>query len=392
MSAVTTAVAPPSRVRTRGRACDVALAHAALVLAVFAGLRFLPVADRAGPSLAASTTSRTWPRTPCVSLLLSAVVVPTGPGLLSWVPRARPGAGAQRRFVRVATIGVFAVGHGGRRASWRGSSLAGLRLGWVDASVRGAVDVGVSYGLACVAGLLVASGPRRWRAAGVAGSVAVALAALPRRPGLHGRRAPRRAGSRVRPGPAVPAGSRDEASARDGRSPVRRKEEPVRHRRAVVTAVVGLAGACSSAALPGRPWRTPRRFPGVPVTAVADLRPSADSSAQFVVPLLYVVPRRAGRSPGSESGGDVLTPGTVQVPRQHPRPALAPRAEFARLSLDPLPPCPAGPGRGKLAAWWNPRTARSCSSSSASTPPRRTDPSTCGAAPCRRRPERRHRL
>ncbi|WP_380171307.1 hypothetical protein ACFEMC_20365 [Kineococcus sp. DHX-1] len=65
----------------------------------------------------------------------------------------------------------------------------------------------------------------------------------------------------------------------------------------------------------------------MPVTAVADLRPSADSSAQFVVPL-YVAPSAPAGVPGPESGGDVLTPGTVQVPDSTPVPRLAPRAEF----------------------------------------------------------------
>lgn len=184
MSAVTTAVAPPSRDRTRGRVCDVALAHAALVLVVFAGLRFLPAADRAGAVLAASTNLDNLAAHPVRVLLLSALVVPTGRGLLVLGLLVPVLALAQRRFGRAATLGAFAVGHVGATGVVAGLLLAGLRFGWVDASVRGAVDVGVSYGLACVAGLLVASGPRRRRTAGACGAVAVALLALAADPGF----------------------------------------------------------------------------------------------------------------------------------------------------------------------------------------------------------------
>ncbi|WP_380171308.1 rhomboid-like protein [Kineococcus sp. DHX-1] len=183
MSAVTTAVAPPSRVRTRGRACDVALVHAALVVVVFVGLQCLPAAGRAAAVLAASTNLDNLAAHALRVLLLSAVVVPTGPGLLVLVLLVPVLALAQRRFGRVATLGAFAVGHVGATGVVAGLLLAGLRFGWVDSSVRSAVDVGVSYGLACVAGLLVARGPRRWRAAGTAGAVGVALVALVADPG-----------------------------------------------------------------------------------------------------------------------------------------------------------------------------------------------------------------
>ncbi|GAB3461233.1 hypothetical protein GCM10027519_22700 [Kineococcus endophyticus] len=163
-----------------------ALVHAGLVLVVFAGLWFLPAADRARAVLAASTNLDNLAVHPLRVLLLSAVVVPSGPGLLVLGLLVPVLALAQRRLGRAATFGAFAVGHVGATGVVAGLLLAGLRLGWVDPSVRSAVDVGVSYGLACVAGLLVASGPRRWRTAGVVGAVAVALLALAVDPGFTG--------------------------------------------------------------------------------------------------------------------------------------------------------------------------------------------------------------
>ncbi len=133
------------------------------------GLRGVVVpaaADRARAVLAASTNLDNLAVHPLRVLLLSAVVVPSGPGLLVLGLLVPVLALAQRRLGRAATLGAFAVGHVVATGVVAGLLLAGLRLGWVDPSVRSAVDVGVSYGLACVAGLLVASGPRRWRRPG----------------------------------------------------------------------------------------------------------------------------------------------------------------------------------------------------------------------------------
>lgn len=101
----------------------------------------------------------------------------------------------------------------------------------------------------------------------------------------------------------------------------------MRHRRAVVTAVVGLAGSLLVGSAAGTSVTHSPAAPGVPVSAVAELRPSADSSAHFVAPL-YVAPSAPAGVPAPESGGEVLTPGTVQLPDSTPAPRLAPRAEF----------------------------------------------------------------
>jgi hypothetical protein len=170
------------RWRGRLRGADVGFVHAGLVLAVAAVLRFLPAGQRAAAVLAASTNLDNLAVHPFRVLLLSAFVVPTGTGLLVLLPLVPVLAAAQRRFGRRATVGAFALGHVGATLVVAGFLLTGVRVGWVDPSVASAVDVGVSYGLACVAGLLVASGPSRWRRPGlavVAGGLLVALVVDP---------------------------------------------------------------------------------------------------------------------------------------------------------------------------------------------------------------------
>lgn len=171
-----------ARWRQRLRGSDVGLVHAGLVLAVAAVLRLLPAGERASAVLAASTNLDNLAVHPFRVLVLSAFVVPTGTGLLVLVPLVPVLVAAQRRFGRAGVVGAFAAGHVGATLVVAGLLLAGVRTGWVDPSVSSAVDVGVSYGLACVGGLLVACGPTRWRRpalAVVGGGLLVALAVDP---------------------------------------------------------------------------------------------------------------------------------------------------------------------------------------------------------------------
>jgi hypothetical protein len=71
---------------------------------------------------------------------------------------------AELRWGSRRVLGVFAVGHVGATALVAAGLLTGGGLGWVPASWFTAPDVGVSYGLVCIAGALTADVPRRLRA------------------------------------------------------------------------------------------------------------------------------------------------------------------------------------------------------------------------------------
>lgn len=115
---------------------------------------------------------------PWAVLLASAFVVssPWGLWLLPFLMLLY--AAAQRWVGRLGTVVVAAVGHVGATLVVATGLSAGIAHGTLRrATVLHAIDVGVSYGMVCVAAFLIARVPRRWRA--VYTVVVVAYVAVP---------------------------------------------------------------------------------------------------------------------------------------------------------------------------------------------------------------------
>ncbi|GAA0294374.1 rhomboid-like protein [Kineococcus aurantiacus] len=149
--------------RRAGRGAGLGLLHAAVVLAVYTALRFQTGAGRAGFVQDSSTNLDNLRRFPFRVLLLSAVVVPDTAGLLVLVPLVVALTASARWLGRLPTLVAFAFGHVGATLVVAVVLVAGLTHGRLDPAVAHAPDVGVSYGLACVVGLLAARVPRRLR-------------------------------------------------------------------------------------------------------------------------------------------------------------------------------------------------------------------------------------
>jgi hypothetical protein len=147
----------------RARRADVGLLYALVVLAVFVALRELPAHDRVAFVQDSSTNVVNLRRFPFRVLLLSAVVVPDAPGLLVLVPLVVVLAAAQRWLGRVATLLAFGFGHVGATLVVALVLVTGLTHGRLDPALAHAPDVGVSYGLVGLVGLLTARVPRRVR-------------------------------------------------------------------------------------------------------------------------------------------------------------------------------------------------------------------------------------
>jgi Mn2+/Fe2+ NRAMP family transporter len=164
------------RVRPLVRGTDLAWAYAAVVLVVAAVARTLP-----GTSeelvLDTSTNLDNLRHTPVLVLVASAFVVSPLSGLWILAPLVVAFGAAQRWLGRAATLVVATLGHVGATLFVAVLLAAGIERGWLDPTIAAAPDVGVSYGLAAVAGLLVARVPHRrrpWYALAL-----LALAAVP---------------------------------------------------------------------------------------------------------------------------------------------------------------------------------------------------------------------
>ncbi|MEW1958484.1 rhomboid-like protein [Kineococcus sp. NPDC059986] len=142
------------------RGVDLAVLYVLVVLGVFIALHTQSHADRARFVQESSTNLVNLRRSPFRVIVLSSVVVPGKTGLLILVPLAAGLVVLQRWLGRLATIVAFGFGHVGATLVVATVLAAGLTHGRLDPSVARAPDVGVSYGLACIVGLLVARVPR----------------------------------------------------------------------------------------------------------------------------------------------------------------------------------------------------------------------------------------
>jgi hypothetical protein len=152
--------------------------YAAILVAVAVALAALPgpVATRLVQD---SSTNLVNLRThPSLVLVLSAFVQPSWEELAIVVPVLWAYGAVQRWLGRAATIVTAVLGHVGATLFVATFVAAGIAKGRINISTAHAADVGASYGLVAVAGLLAARVSRRWLAAYLTGLSGLLLAGL----------------------------------------------------------------------------------------------------------------------------------------------------------------------------------------------------------------------
>jgi hypothetical protein len=168
--------APAYRVLVRSRLAplfrdaDVAWVYAAMVLVVAIVVEAAPGGTTEELVLDSSTNLENLRHTPLLVLGASAFVIAPLPGLWILAPLVATLAAAQRWLGRAATVIVATLGHVGVTLFVAVLLAAGIDDGRLSPALARAQDVGVSYAVATVAGLLVGRVPRRlrpWYAAGL---------------------------------------------------------------------------------------------------------------------------------------------------------------------------------------------------------------------------------
>jgi hypothetical protein len=144
-------------------ASDIAMIYGAIVVLVAVALQLLPDSVHDDVVLRASTNLVNLRERPIYVLLVSAFVVSNLAGLwlVPWLMLSY--AATQRWLGRLATVFAALLGHVGATVFVAVLLSAGIWHHWVARTVAHEPDVGVSYGLACLAGLLVMQVPGRWR-------------------------------------------------------------------------------------------------------------------------------------------------------------------------------------------------------------------------------------
>jgi hypothetical protein len=145
----------------RGR--DVALIYAAIVVTTTTILAIVPRAAATRFVLDSSTNLANLREHPPLVLVLSAFMQPSPVELLILPPLVWAYGALQHWLGRAATIITAVFGHIGATLFVATILAAGIAKGRITTSTAHVADVGASYGLATVAGLLVARVPRRWR-------------------------------------------------------------------------------------------------------------------------------------------------------------------------------------------------------------------------------------
>lgn len=142
---------------------DVALVYGGLVTAGALVMAFLPDATVDAITAHASGNLDNMRARPVESLVLSGLVLPHPSNLVLVVWLVVAVAYTQRWLGRVATLLVVIAGQVVPSLVVGAVLTTGIARGWLSPALAGADDVGVSYVVACVAGVLVARVPRRWR-------------------------------------------------------------------------------------------------------------------------------------------------------------------------------------------------------------------------------------
>lgn len=134
----------------------------------------------AGPTVsneiidATSTNLHNLQRDPLAVMVASAFVLPSHAGIVG-IPLVGAVVGVAERWLgSAATVVTFFIGHVGATLVVANGLIVALRAGAVTRSEVHANDVGMSYGLFCVAGMLTWMMPPRWRWWWVAGLAATA--------------------------------------------------------------------------------------------------------------------------------------------------------------------------------------------------------------------------
>ncbi len=145
------------------RASDLAMAYGGLVVAVAVVLQLAPESVHHDVVLRSSTNLVNLREHPFSVLLVSAFVVSHIAGLwiVPWLMVCY--AAGQRWLGRSATVFAAFLGHFTATLAVGVLLFTGIWHGWVPRAVADDPDVGVSYGLACLSGLLILQVPRRWR-------------------------------------------------------------------------------------------------------------------------------------------------------------------------------------------------------------------------------------
>jgi hypothetical protein len=164
-----------SRLAPLFRDADVAWVYAAIVLVVAIVVAAAPGTTTEELVLDSSTNLDNLRHTPLLVLGVSAFVVTPLAGLWILVPLVVTFAAAQRWLGRAATVIVAVLGHVGVTLFVAVLLAAGIEDRLLSPSLARAQDVGVSYAVATVAGLLAGRAPRRLRPWYVVGLLAITV-------------------------------------------------------------------------------------------------------------------------------------------------------------------------------------------------------------------------
>ncbi|HYT10424.1 MAG TPA: rhomboid-like protein [Mycobacteriales bacterium] len=151
------------------RGTDLAWIYALVLLATTVGSEVTPGVDLDRVVLESSTNLDNLRQHPLYVLATSAFMLSSPWDLWILVPLLVAYGAAQRWVGRVATTVVAAIGHVGATLFVAVLLVAGLTHGRLDPSIAKVPDVGVSYGLVAIGGLLAVRVPRRLRLAYVGG-------------------------------------------------------------------------------------------------------------------------------------------------------------------------------------------------------------------------------
>ena len=167
-----------SRLAPLFRHADVAWVYAAIVLVIAILVEAAPGATTDELVLDSSTNLENLRETPLLVLGASAFVVAPVSGLWILAPLVVTFAAAQRWLGRASTVIVAALGHVGVTLFVAVLLTAGIHAGRLSPALAQTQDVGVSYAVATVAGLLVARVQLRLRPWYIAGLLALTVVPL----------------------------------------------------------------------------------------------------------------------------------------------------------------------------------------------------------------------
>ena len=165
---------PGLRERVRGR--DLAVAYAVVLVVVALAIALQPGHESNRLVLESSTNLDNLSDAPLLVLVVSAFVTSSLAGLWIVVPLVWAYAAAQRWLGRGATVLVAAFGHVFATLTVAVVLSAGIAHHELDRDLAREPDVGASYGLAAVLGVLTLRLPRKRRRVVVAAATLVGLA------------------------------------------------------------------------------------------------------------------------------------------------------------------------------------------------------------------------